>query len=287
MNTAMLIRRGFVDVAGGQMHYRTAGEAGPRPLVMFHASPGSSLGLEPMIRRFAASRQVIAIDTLGNGDSAPPTEVRPDLAVFVRAHLAAIEALGLADFDVYGSHTGGNIGCEITIALPGRVRHLILDGMSLYCATERADMLENYAPPVAARTDGGHLLHVWNFVRDTYLFWPWYRRDAAHRRAVGLPSADALHDKVVEVLKALRTFHLSYNAAIAYDKSARLPLIRVPTLLACAQGDMLLPYLDEVAKLMPQAQTWVTPGVSTEVAAETTVSGMTRFLDGRPPGATT
>ncbi len=281
--TPAAIRRGFVDVGDGQVHYRVAGPppGAPHgtPLVMLHPSPGSSKMLEPLIRLFAQTRRVIAPDTLGNGDSAVPDGTDPALAVFVDGHQRALDALGVERFDLYGSHTGGNIACEIAIAWPTRVRRLILDGMSLYADDERDDMLRHYALPIVPDEFGSQLDRVWSFVRDAYLFWPWYKRDAAHRRDVGLPSADALHDKVVEVLKAVRTYHLSYRAAIGYDKRPRLPLVTTPTLLACARNDMLLRYLDGVRALMPRAETLVTPGLATEAAAAETIRAMSAFLD--------
>jgi pimeloyl-ACP methyl ester carboxylesterase len=279
------IRRGFVDIAGGQVHFRVCGNAAasPNPLVMFHPSPGSSRMLEPLIVAFGASRHVIAPDTLGNGDSAAPTGKRPALDVFVEAHIAVIESLGLTRVDLYGGHTGGNIAAEIAIRRPDLVNRLILDGMSLYADAEREDMLRHYAPAVVPAADGSHLLWIWNFVRDGYLFWPWYRRDAGNRRDIGLPSPDALHDKFVEVVKAARTYHLSYRAAIGYRKEARLPLVAVPTLLVCARNDMLLRYLDGVAALMPRAIRAVTRGVATADDLAETVATMVAFLDaGRP-----
>jgi hypothetical protein len=152
--------------------------------------------------------------------------------------------------------------------------------MSLYSDAERADMLRHYAPKVQIAADGTHLLGVWNFVRDAYLFWPWYKRDAQHRRAIGLPSPDALHDKAVEVIKAARTYHLSYRAAIAYRKEERLPMVHVPTLLACATTDMLVAYLDRVAVLMPDAIRAVTPGFGDETTSRATMAQMLDFLDG-------
>jgi pimeloyl-ACP methyl ester carboxylesterase len=249
---------------------------------MFHASPGSSKMLEPLIGRFAPHRFVIAPDTLGNGDSAPPAVASPALDVFVDAHLRALDALGIARFDIYGSHTGGNIACEVAIRRPDRVRRMILDGMSLYADDERDDMLRHYAPPIALDQNGSQLHWAWGFVRDAYLFWPWYKRDAAHRRDVGLPSADMLHDKVVEVLKAARSYHLSYRAAIGYDKRQRLPLVAVPTLLACARNDMLMRYFDAVASLMPRAERLVTPGAATADDAAESVRLMLAFLDRAP-----
>jgi pimeloyl-ACP methyl ester carboxylesterase len=265
------VRRGFVEIAEGQAHYRTAGwERGGTPLVMLHASPGSARMLEPLIATLGRDRRVVAPDTLGNGDSAAPAGEAPAIGYFADAHLRALDALGIGRFDLYGSHTGANIACEIAIAEPGRVRRLILDGISLYAPDEQADMLANYAPRVPVDQNGTQLHWVWHFVRDAYLFWPWYRRDAAHRRGVGLPGADDLHDKAVEVLKAVRTFHISYRAAIAYDKAARLPLLRVPTLLACAETDMFLMYFERVQALLPAAQPVITPGAGTPAALAAT-----------------
>jgi len=279
------VRRGFADIQGGQVHFRRIdGPAGGHapPLVMFHASPGSSKMLIPLMQRFAATRPVLALDTLGNGDSDAPDGDAPDIAYFANAHLQALDALRIEKFDVYGSHTGGCIACEIAIRAPARVGKLILDGMSLYAEDEQQDMLRNYAPALTPSADGAHLFWIWHFIRDAFLFWPWYKRDAAHVRDVGLPSADALHDKFVEVAKAARTYHLSYRAAIGYDKSARLPLVAVPTLLSCARTDMLLRYFETVAALMPAAQRAITPGLTGEAAAADTIAIMQTFLDSKP-----
>lgn len=275
------ISRGFVDVAEGQVHFRTAGEAhGGRPLVMLHPSPGSAKMLEPLLRTFGRRRRVLAADTLGNGDSsAPQGGEQPPITYFADAHIRALDALGLDRFDLYGSHTGANIACEIAIAHPDRVHRLILDGVSLYDPEEQADMLANYAPGVTIDLHGSQLNWIWHFVRDVYLFWPWYRRDAAHRRNLGLPSADELHDKVVEVLKAARTYHIPYRAAIAYDKVARLPLVRVPTLMACARTDMFLAYFDRVKNLVPGSEPLIVPGTGNPGALAETVALFEEFLD--------
>jgi pimeloyl-ACP methyl ester carboxylesterase len=276
--TAPTVRRGFVDIAEGQAHYRTAGEGGP-PLVMLHPSPGSALMLQKLITAMAAARRVVALDTLGNGDSSAPADGAAPIDYFADAHLRALDGLEIGQFDLYGSHTGANIAVEIAIARPDRVRRLILDGISLYSAAERADMLENYAPEVTIDQNGSQLHGVWHFVRDVYLFWPWYRRDAKHRRAIGLPPADDLHDKVVEVLKATRTYHIPYRAAIGYDKAPRLKLVAVPTLLACARSDMFMQYFEDVRALMPAARPLITDGVSTPGSLATTARMFAAFLD--------
>jgi pimeloyl-ACP methyl ester carboxylesterase len=273
------IRRGFADVPGGQVHYREAGRGRGRPLVLIHASPGSSLMLAPLIAAFGHERHVIATDTAGNGDSAVGLPEVPDIGTFSACHLAALAALGIDRFDLYGTHTGASIAAEMAIAEPGRVRRLILDGVGMYSPEQQAEMLVRYAPAMKPDLHAQYLMWVWHFVRDTYVFWPWYETDAAHRRPLGLPSAEALHEKVVEVLKALTSYHKSYRAAFAYDKRARFPLLRVPTLAACARTDMLAPMFNEFAALIPHAECALTPGIATREALAETVAAYGRFLD--------
>lgn len=273
------IRRGFADVAGGQVHYREAGRGRGRTLVLIHASPGSSLMLAPLIAAFGRTRHVIATDTAGNGDSVVAMAEEPAIGDFSECHLAALQALGIERFDLYGTHTGASIAAEIAIAAPDRVRRLILDGVGMYTAEEQAEMLARYAPAQKPDLHAQYLMWAWHFLRDTYAYWPWYRTDAAHRRPTGLPSAEVLHEKLVEVLKAITTYHLSYRAAIANDKRARFPLISVPTLAACARTDMLARMFEEFAALVPGAERALTPGIGSAEALEETVAIFARFLD--------
>jgi len=268
------IRRGFAEVPQGQVHYREAGSpsADRPPLLLIHASPGSALTLTPLLSAFGSFRHVIATDTLGNGDSAAIEGDSVSIATLAQAHVAAMDDLGYETFDLYGTHTGASIASEIAINYPDRVRSLVLDGIGLYGEEEQADLLANYVPNVQIDQNGAQLGLIWSFVRDAYLFWPWYKKDAAHRRPTGLPPADALHDKAVEVLKAARSFHLPYRAALGHDKRSRLPLVKVPTLLTCSAEDMLYQYLHAVHALMPTAQCEAHPGTATASTLARTVT---------------
>ena len=141
------VRRGFIDVVGGQIHYRYAGSSKAPPLVLIHASPGSSKSLEPLIHAFAPRRWVIAPDTMGNGDSAADEmPVQPEISYFAGRALEALQCLGIEKFDLYGTHTGGSIAAEIAIQVPGQVRHLVIDGIGLYPDDLQRELLERYAP---------------------------------------------------------------------------------------------------------------------------------------------
>ena len=271
------VRRGFVDIEEGQIHYRTAGEGEP-PLVMFHMSPKSSRDLLPLIVPLSRTRQIIAPDTLGNGHSSPPTPAEPDLLYFADAHLRALDELGVERFDAYGAHTGAKIALELAITHPDRVRKLIFDGVSLRSA-DAADELISGIHAVEVDHDGTHLMRAWHLVRDAYLFFPWFEHTAQFRTELGLPDPESLHEEVVELLAAMRTYHLSEWAAIRHMNQERLPLITVPTLVACAESDHLFRVLDAAAALVPNARKAPLPFRQSEEFVEIAVRAFSEFLD--------
>lgn len=274
-------RRGFVDVTDGQVHYREAGGAeGDRPpLVLLHPSPGSGKMLVPLLRQMAQTRRTIALDTRGNGDSSPLGVPDPGMADFAVATLEALDALGIGRFDLFGSHTGASVAMETSILAPGRVRRLVLDSMGLWSPQRREEHLARNAPQVAPDLFGSQFNWAFHYCRDQYLFWPWYERTAEARREVGLPPPEVLHDFVVEVLKALGTYHHSYRAAARHPKRERLPLVPVPTLVTSSPTDRLIQFLDEVAALVPGARRAVVADPETEEGAAVAAPIYAAFLD--------
>ena len=246
------IKRRFVDLAHGQIHYRTAGDGAP--LVLLHASPGSSRQMVGLIGDLADTARVIAPDTPGNGDSdALPLEV-PEITDLAAACLAFLDAMGLDRVRLYGSHTGAAIASELAILAPERVERLVLDGVQVLTPEEREVVLSRYAFPFTPDLEGAYLMRAFQFCRDQYLFYPWYDRTAAGQRTGGLPHPRDLHNWVVEVLKASQTYHLNYRAAFRWVAPDRLPLVQCPTLLLAAENDPLIGDTRDVAPALPDGR---------------------------------
>jgi pimeloyl-ACP methyl ester carboxylesterase len=276
------IRRGFVDIPAGQIHYRCAappGTCGKPALALIHQSPGSSRQLEGLMRALASGRSLVAPDTLGNGDSSPSAIAAPDIPLLAEAAWSALDLLLPRRFDLYGSHTGASIAMEMAIAHPDRIRRLVIDGMGLYTADEQSDILQHYAREIVPDLEGTQLLKVWHFCRDQYLFWPYYNRTGAGRLPNGLPPADEFHDFVVEVLKAVRTYHQSYRAAFRHPKRERLPLLRLPVLVTCSPSDMLHRYSGDVAALIRNVRSAELPAWDDPSFDEGTAAIIADFLD--------
>lgn len=249
------IRRGFIDIAEGQVHFRAAGPEpqpdGQRPLLVFHGSPGSSKQLERFIAAMGETRPVLGFDTMGLGDSSPPAHDNADMAYFADAAFRAAKALGLDRVDLFGSHTGARIAVEYAIARPDAVGRMVLDGMSAQVTAQGRDYASTLDKRHYIDQTGTHWHVAWQTLRDAYLFSPHNKLVAESVRPVGLPPLDRLDAHICEILKGIRTSHHAYIAAVLYDSPARLPLVRVPTLAIAARNDTPFPHLDGVSKLIP------------------------------------
>lgn len=254
----LTIRRGFTDIAEGQVHYRTieAGSGGNKtPLLLLHSSPLSSLLMVKFGVHLAASRDVIALDTLGQGDSCPPARSDAMMDYFADATARVLATLGdkYERVDVFGTHTGARIAADLAIDHPKRVRKVMLDGMRrmpgvLYDDyAERIDMSRHIDP------DGTQFFKAWNKWRDEYLFKPPHRWTQEQATGSPLPSARDLHDSAIEVFKGIPHAHVAYRAAIYYRPDERLPLITQPTMVTCGSRDGSFVDLDYAASLISGA----------------------------------
>lgn len=276
-SAAALIRRGFVYVPGAEIHYRVVGTVGS-PLVMVHASPGSSKSLEPLMLRLSSDRVVYAPDTWGNGDSSKPDDDRLEIEDYADVVKKVIDELGLDRVDLYGTHTGACIALELSLRYPERIRRLILAGLPFWSSEERFELLENYAPPIRVSGDGSHLIWAWNFRRDQYAFFPYYRRRPENRRSAPFPLASEIHEEVMELLKSGTTYHLAYNAAFRYHTKERLSGLPIPALLAAGVLDPVVSSLSVYANSIPGALVREVPGTKTPEDLEETARIFRSFL---------
>lgn len=232
-----MVDRHYVTVGARQVHYRRTG-SGPA-LVVLHESPLSSRAYLPFADELSASFTVVALDNPGYGSSdALPLE-QPEIADFTDALVDTLDALGIAQASFYGAHTGACIALDLADRYPERVTAAVLDGLPRFTDAEREQLLTHYTPPIEARWDGTHLLAAWNQRRDMKMFFPWFRREAANRQGIVMPSAQALHDDALDLLKAKDTYHFGYQAAFRYEVEEPIARVTVP-IAVTARGDEIL-----------------------------------------------
>ena len=272
------------DIAIARLHVRHCGTAA-RPLMILQSAPGSTAPLAEVIEGLGQIRHVVAPDYPGNGDSSKP-EGKVDIASLARSMLAAADAMGFDELDLWGTHTGAVVALEMALIAPERIGRMVMEAPPILPAAFTADILDNYLPPIRPDRWGLHLQQAWNMRRDMFLFWPWYNHQRAALRPLGLPDARFLHDWTIGLLKSGRTYDRSYRAAFEYHTAERLPHLTVPALITAGPADMLAEGLAKLRDIAPAcvevastpATVWY-PNQPAEARAET-IAIYTRFLDG-------
>ncbi|MBM3504765.1 MAG: alpha/beta hydrolase [Alphaproteobacteria bacterium] len=262
-----MLKRRFATIDIGQVHYRTAGEEhrgnGRRPLILMHASPFPGRALSPLTEAMGTTRRAIAPDNLGQGDSCAPQHPSPTIEYFGDKLVAFLDALGIAEADLYGTHTGGHTVMDVALRYPKRVHKLILDGIGIL----RPELTRSYvahlreAPPFDFT--GAQMMWSFQTARDMLTFFPYYERDTAHRRVRDLPPALDIHARALELLRRRDTFHLAYIAAFQANPGGRkYSALKVPTLYTAAAMDAIEGGFEETAAMIPGVEVYRYPQTS-------------------------
>lgn len=224
------IKRQFVDGAFGQVHLRIArplGKATHLPLVLFHASPYSGDYFLPFIDKMATDRIVIAMDTPGYGDSAPPPSP-PTIAEYAASAARALDALDDEllmgePVDILGYHTGALIAAELAIIDRARIRRLVLPGVPFLTSDAQRAAYEEYVKPEALSADGSHLTNKWAF--------------ATYAMPAGV-SLERAQEHFNDMMQCEPRCWWSYHGVFSYAGERRLPDVEQPVLLISYDGSL-------------------------------------------------
>ena len=241
-----MIRRHVATIGSRQVHYRRLG-SGPA-LVLLHQSPRSSLEMVPLMTRLAEAYTVFAPDTPGNGMSDPLPGETLGMTDFGDALAEFLTAVGVARALVYGFHTGAMCAFAIAWRHPDRVAGAIVNGYVHPGAEERADLEAHYFAPFRPDWSGSHLAWAWARMREQYIFYPWYRKDASARIAMQAPTLERIHEDVMDLMRAGDSYRTPYRAAFTMDLVTAASEIKTPTLIMTMRQDWpLLPHLAHIA----------------------------------------
>ena len=240
------IGSGYVDTRWGQVHYRRSGETGPW-VGLFHESPLSSRAFEQVLPLLGGSCRAVAFDTPGYGASDPPPADGFEIPDYSQVLGEAMAALGMTRPVLGGVHTGASLVIEAAPHAPGGAAGLVLSGVPLFTAQERADFLASWTPQVPRDTPEAPF--TWGVER--------YRRIYGE----GTPP-EMVHLAVVELLRVADRYDWAYRAAFRHDPGPTLAAFAGPVLLLDAEHDMLADK-DPVALATAQdARLVVVPGIS-------------------------
>lgn len=215
------VRRAFVDLAHGQIHYAASGDRDAPPVLLLHQTPRSWAEYRDVLPLIGRRFHAIAVDTPGFGDSAP-LQGPASIERWAAAMIEFLDALAIGRIHLVGHHTGGVIAVEIAAANPARVASLVLSSTPFTDEAFRQERRKR--PPIDAvepRDDGSHLTALWQ------------------RRQPFYPSGrpELLRAFVSDALKVSGDVEDGHRAVAAYRIEDRIGRVIQPTLLLRAGGD--------------------------------------------------
>lgn len=241
-------REGYAPVPGGQVHYQVVGDGPGIPLLTLHGGPGAGHDyLEPLAAQ-GQDRPVIFFDQLGCGRSEQPGD--PTLwriERFTREVDALREALGLRRVHLLGQSWGGWLAIEYMLGNPDGVVSLTLasTSASLRQFVEEAALLIDVMPEphrsVLQRATSAADYQTPEYAEAVLVFYqrhlcrldPW--PDALVRSVKNLDG-----NVVYATMNGPNEFTVTGNLA-AWDRTADLGAIRVPTLITVGMYDEITP----------------------------------------------
>jgi L-proline amide hydrolase len=240
---------GHIPYAGGETWYRIVGdgeEPGKLPLVCLHGGPGAPHDyLEPLESLADTGRRIVFYDQIGCGRSwvEKPTDFWT-VELFVAEVAAVRDALGLERVHVFGSSWGGMLAMEYALTKPTGLAGLVLSSSpaSITLWAEETNRLKNALPD-----------EVRNVLDTTEVGSPEYEEAAMEFYKLHVCRIDPFPDYVQRTFAGLAEHPDVYlhmqgpNEFVItgtlkdWDITARLPEIRVPTLITAGRHDEFTP----------------------------------------------
>jgi pimeloyl-ACP methyl ester carboxylesterase len=230
--------RHFVNVGTRQVHYRRAGIGAP--VVLLHASPSSSWALTTFVEVFGRDYAAIALDSPGYGLSDPLTTQTPEIGDYAEALAETLDALGIEQCALFGSHTGATVAIEFARRYPARVSVAMFDGYPAWPDHERANMLREYLPPWEPVWTGLHLVEFFLRYREMSIYWPWYDKRKATRAVAGGRNIEMTHKIALAGFIAGAGYSKGYAAVFRYPEIEAVQGLSVPTCFAGRAEDSLI-----------------------------------------------
>jgi pimeloyl-ACP methyl ester carboxylesterase len=237
------MKRGYADTPEGQVHYITEGSG--KPLLLLHMTPLSSSMYRRLIPHLSKARRVIAMDTLGFGNSDPAPSSYTNIGDYARNVAHFLDAMAIEQTDLLGSYTGSVIAAEVAVQFPERVSRQVLFPYAMWLTEEeRAKRIEE-AKKTAAITPKADGSHVLDALRHAY------GRNVDKENPVENPDFEYMDGWIADAVKAGPRISEIALKVYCHVSENRLPLVKAPTLVIGLGGEIVKEYnKPDRAKLM-------------------------------------
>jgi len=232
------LKRGYVNMPDGQVHFGTAGE-GPA-LLLIHQSSSSMEEYVALIPYLMDNYQLVVFDLPGHGLSSDPSS-EPGVEEFTAVALAVVDHLNIKKCSVLGHHGGALMTMNFAYRFPERTKKIILSGTSgIKSEEEKAEFSQNLAnkKKVGLDKDGQSLLLAWQ------------------RYVAYMPNAeinDVLRPFLNSVMTRMRPYD-AHHAVLKWNRQTALENLNVPVLLLQGMLDEFVSHQENLLDIIPNAE---------------------------------
>lgn len=213
------------------------------PIALVAGMGGSRSYWKPQMSDFAKNHRVLSYDQRGTGGS---SAVKVDSIEQLAADfIGLLDELKIERIHFVGHSTGGAIGQVLAVKYPERLASLVL-----YASIHKADhyrhrvwglrkqILETMGPEIYAKT-------------TSLFFYPPEFTNAHHDELLAVEARTAQFE-----LSSPEIMGSRIESILKFDVSIDLAKIQTPTLVICAEDDLLTPayFSKEMATLIPKAK---------------------------------
>ena len=135
------VERSFIATPSGRIHIASTGSGAP--VLLLHQTPRSWDEFRDVLPLLGRHYRVIAMDTVGYGDSDPLPDGKASIENWATAAHQLLVALGIGRAAVVGHHTGAAIAVEIAAAYPKHVAALVLSASPYVDEARRKEAREH------------------------------------------------------------------------------------------------------------------------------------------------
>ena len=234
----------FIIANGIRIHYRQMGRG--KPIVLLHASPRSGKMLENLGKMLAETFQVIIPDLPGYGFSEAIPQKVTTLDEVVPYLREFFEALHLNNPSIYGTATGAQLGIAYALKHPMEIKNLFLDNPAHFSEKEYQSISAEYFIDLTPKSDGSHLINLWNHVKQSMMYFPWYDHSEKAQFSKVMPSDAVIADTVEAYIVAGERYDELYRAAFLHERVDKIQQLTVPTIIFKWKGSILLKYINNL-----------------------------------------
>lgn len=232
----------FVKRDGADLYWETSGK-GP-PLILA-AGLGGVLGYwQPNRAALEQHFTLCLFDQRGTGKSSKSAVV--SIEQMSADLIAVMDAAGLSSSHYLGHSTGGAIGVATALDFPGR-----LNSLMIYASTTHGDPYRRRIFDLRRQLHAGLGAEAYAKYSSLLLYPPYWIN--AHHEALIEAELNAVRQLGDAAVQASRL-----DAILAFDRRAEFSRIAIPTMIVCADDDILTPryFSEDFAARIPDAKTY-------------------------------